>query len=197
MTMKLPRAVVALIAITILAGCQTIGIYAQPGLAYVRDAVVTSSAKTGSAQLAPEVRNSILHQAARHPRHGRAKCVKVEITEFHLKNPALSLLVGDANRMSGKMIVQDIDTGAIDAQTDVVALNTFIINGIVGAVHAAAQDPAAVERQLVGEFGLSAFEKIYGVNAARQPPKVVSGPAATATPPMQDSQAESRGCASA
>jgi hypothetical protein len=164
-----------------LAACQTTAIYKTPGEAFVQDVAVTKTARQGSDAMAAGLRIAVLSKASGFPRSGNPKCVRIDIDYFHIKNPAMSLLFGDSNKMQGTMTVIDAKSGATDATVRLVTFDTYLLNGVIGAAQAATQDPAVVERRLVDSLGQRAVEHLYGNEAARKqakPPLSAVAPAA-------------------
>ena len=62
----------------------------------------------------------------------------------------------------------DATSGATDASVPVSAMNSYLMNGIIGAAQAASQDATQVERELVSAFGMKVIEKLYGSETARR-----------------------------
>lgn len=185
---QLKRALVGMGACLLIAGCQTKGIYSAVGDAHIVDISVQSNAKTLPPTLLPDVREGLRTKLSVYPKSGRPKCMTVVIKDYHLKNAALSLLVGDSNRMGGTVQTVDATTGALDGNKQVVALDSYMMNGVIGAAQAATQDKAKVENILADTFQLRVLEALYGSDHKFElpdkvdPPRISSNEAATATP---------------
>lgn len=155
--------VVAVAATAVLAtGCQTKGFYSAVNEANIVDVSVVNRAP----KLSPEVSATMERRLNRRfhalGSTGQPKCLTVVVTDLHLKNPALSLLVGDANRLSGSVASTDLQARRSDGQKDVVAINTVALNGIIGAVQAATQNENNVAIALAGDFETSVVSAVYG-----------------------------------
>lgn len=113
---------------------------------------------------------------------GRAVRVSVLITELHRKNPAMSLLVGDSNRITAAMTISDAQ-GKTLMQRDVSAINAVIINGVIGAVAAAASDKTETDDELADALAEKVERAVFGRALAGRL-KLPQGlaPAATAAP---------------
>ncbi|MFD1330907.1 hypothetical protein ACFQ4O_02745 [Methylopila musalis] len=93
---------------------------------------------------------------------GAGKRLHVVVTDLHYKNPALALLVGDANRANAKVTVVDVATGRSQGEFDTVAIDQAAINGVAGAVIAVAQDRQAADLRLAEGLSLAVMERVYG-----------------------------------
>jgi hypothetical protein len=162
----LKRALIGAGVCIMVAGCQTKGIYSAVSDAHIVDVSVHSTAKSLPPSVLAKVREGLRNRLAAYPRSGRAKCMTVAINDYHLKNPAMSLLVGDSNRMTGTVQTVDAATGALDGKKQVAALDSYLVNGIIGAAQAAGQDAAKVEQTLIDTFERKAVEALYGSNNA-------------------------------
>jgi hypothetical protein len=171
------------------AGCQTKGIYASVHDAEIVDVSVQYQSATIPPSVAPRLRERLDARFAAMPKTGPEKCVSVVIAEYHLKDPALSLLVGDSNRMAGTVRSVDKATGKVDGNVRVVAIDTYAINGIIGAVQAASQDTGKAEQALTLGLEEKVVAAIYGSEVAKvrparaAPPAVAAAPATAPKPP--------------
>ena len=164
------------------AGCQTKGIYASVHDAHVVDVSVQYQPKAVPPSVAPRLRERLHARFAAMPKTGPEKCVSVVIAEYHLKDPALSLLVGDSNRMAGTVRSVDKATGKVDGNVRVVALDTYAINGIIGAVQAASQDTGKAEQALTVGLEENVVAAVYGSEVAKVRPARTAAPAVPSTP---------------
>ena len=176
------RAAAVLAVCWLAAGCQTKGIYASVHDADVVDVSVQYQSKYVPPSVAPKLRDALRSRFAAMPKTGPAKCVSVVIAEYHLKDPALSLLVGDSNRMAGTVRLVDKATGKVDGNVQVVAIDTYAINGIIGAVQAASQDTGKAEQALTVGLEEKVVAAIYGSEVAKVRPARTAAPAAAAAP---------------
>ena len=86
------------------------------------------------------MKNTISHHAAEYnatrPNANKAYALNVDITDVHFKNALVSLLVGDANRISGEASLVDTSTGATVHTMPVLYVDagSAALNGISGAV---------------------------------------------------------------
>lgn len=175
------RAAAALGVCSLAAGCQTKGIYASVHDAEVVDVSVQYQSKNVPPSVAPRLRDNLRSRFAAMPKTGPEKCLSVTIAEYHLKDPALSLLVGDSNRMAGTVRSVDRATGRVDGNVRVIALDTYAINGVIGAVQAASQDAGKAERALTAGLEEKVVAAIYGSEVAKARPTRTAPPAASPT----------------
>lgn len=96
-------------------------------------------------------------------REGKPADLQLTLTDVHYKNPLASLLVGDANRVLAQGILRGAD-GVEIARFDTGTLDQTVFNGISGAVIAAAQDRARVDRALARGLAKNVETRIYGDN---------------------------------
>ncbi|WP_454812241.1 hypothetical protein [Labrys neptuniae] len=176
----------ALFVATSLASCSTAGMFPKPGEAYVKDVTVTAIASARNpvpGSFAPRLTEAVRQDVRRLPQTGAAKHLSITLTDYHLKNPALSLLVGDANYVKGTLTVTDLAGGPAKTAPFMVG-NQGQVNGVVGAIVAANQDPGLIEGVLVVQSSRKALENFYGSKLlktyAENPPAAT--PAATAAP---------------
>ncbi|WP_442583569.1 hypothetical protein ACSBOB_17060 [Mesorhizobium sp. ASY16-5R] len=164
------------------AGCQTKGIYASIHDAEIVDVSVQYQSKNVPPSVAPRLRDNLRARFAAMPKTGPEKCVSVVIAEYHLKDPALSLLVGDSNRMTGTVRSVDKATGKVDGDARVIALDTYAINGVIGAVQAASQDPGKAEQALTAGLEDKVVAAVYGSEVAKIRPPRTAAPAVPSAP---------------
>lgn len=164
------------------AGCQTKGIYASVLDAHVVDVSVQYQSKQVPQFVAPRLRDNLRSRFAAMPKTGPEKCVSVTIAEYQLKDPALALLVGDSNRIAGTVRSVDKTTGEVDGNVRVIALDTYAINGVIGAIQAASQDVGKAEQALTVGLEQNVVAAIYGSEAAKVRPARTATPAVLAQP---------------
>ena len=163
--MTFMRALVFIFATILLAACQT----AQPPLVASTGAVnVVSVQVTQSASVPPEsdaarrVQVYADYRLKQQSRPGGKQVqVAILITEVHRKNPAASLLIGDSNRIKALMTISGAD-GAPILQREVSAMNSVAINGIIGAVAAAAADTTETDDELADDLASQAERAVFG-----------------------------------
>ncbi|MBB3951723.1 hypothetical protein [Aureimonas jatrophae] len=132
-------------------------------------------------------------------REGRSADLQLTLTEVHYKNPIASLLVGDANRVLAQGILRGED-GTEIARFDTGTLDQTVLNGISGAVIAAAQDRARVDRALARGLAKNVETRIYGNNhrevmTPELAAKTAPAPAAPAAPAPRRPVVPARGAA--
>lgn len=202
---QLKLVLVGISACVLIAGCQTKGIYSAVGDAHIVDVSVHSSAKTLPPGVLPKVREGLKNKLSNYPKSGPAKCMTVAISDYHLKNPAMSLLVGDSNRMTGTVRIVDAASGVQDGTRQVAALDSYMMNGIIGAAQAAGQDAAKVEGVLTDTFERKVLEAAYGSEhtkkgVAAAPPAASAGSEKSKAPavsPTSQGSAETPRCGNA
>ena len=92
------------------------------------------------------------------PANAPSKVVQINVDRVHYKNPLASLLIGDGNGISG------VVAGGATPATSVGYLDrgSMAINGIAGAVIAAASDKSNVDTRLATGLANNAMAKAYG-----------------------------------
>ena len=180
-----------------LASCETAGLLPQPGQAYIKEVSVTASPSSSPAPAGTEARlqATVIDDASRLPQTGAPKRVAIVIESYHLKNPALAFLVGDANHMSGTMLVSEVGSSAPPKALPLYVQDAGQIQGVIGAVQAAAQDRSLVESRMVSATSSIVLDKFYGskllkaytqnARSAPVPAPVVAPPAAEPAPPAK------------
>jgi hypothetical protein len=159
----------ALAVATILAGCAT-----EPGLLtgsippHITKVTVAKSSLVGSVNMAEDLRVKILQRAPAYAAAGTAKTLDVQIKDVNFKNPLATILIGDSNRVSVVVRVLDGATGKVDASYDAIAIDQAAINGIAGAVMAAADDPIDVEQRLTEAAASLVLTRLYGTESAQR-----------------------------
>ncbi|MFI0849415.1 hypothetical protein [Mesorhizobium sp. IMUNJ 23232] len=183
MTGSISRAVAVFGVCWLAAGCQTKGIYASVHDARVVDVAIHYQSKSVvPPSVAPRLLERLHARFAAMPKIGPEKCVTVTIAEYHLKDPALSLLVGDSNRIAGTVRSIDKATGKVDGDVRVIALDTYAINGVIGAVQATSQDAGKAEQALTVGLEEKVVAAVYGSEVAKVRPPRTAATAAPAAP---------------
>lgn len=168
----------------------------RPGTPYfIEDVTVRAAPGTVSTATAERIEADIEAVAARVPRTGAPKRLDVTITEFHTKNPALALLVGDTNRMTGTATITG--SGATEWSETVGVVSDAFLQGISGAIIAAARQREVIEAELAKRYSVAVSKAAYGgklpqpgtapVAPRRQPDP--TAPVAPATPAPAPGQA--------
>jgi hypothetical protein len=161
-----PKFAVLIALAAVLSGCSTTGMFHQPGEAYISE-VTVSAAPFAPPGFDERVRASIVADAQRFPQTGAAKRVSIMVTSYHIKDPGLSLLVGDDNRVTGTLTVLDAATGAPSSPAFFTVTNGNFPQGVAGLVLAAAQDAGLQENELAVQTGHAALEQFYGSKLLR------------------------------
>ncbi|MFD0915266.1 hypothetical protein ACFQ14_02490 [Pseudahrensia aquimaris] len=118
-----------------------------------------------ASDISTKVRQSSLAAAQAYnaymPADAPLKTMQINIDKVHYKNPLASLLIGDANSIAG------VVAGGVTPATRVGYLDagSGAINGIAGAVIAAASDKAKADTRLAKGLANSAVAKVYGQNS--------------------------------
>ena len=169
----------ALLAIA-LTGCVTAApILPASEQSYVERVEVTVEKPVGTVNLAEEIRVKTLTEASRYRTTGRPLTLRVAVKDMTLKDPALSMLIGDANRMVARVAVVDNATKSTHGEFDVIVRDQAAFNGVVGAAISVMQNPVDVERDLASKLADQALAQVYGHDAAleafnRAPTRVVT-----------------------
>lgn len=135
---------------------------------YVDKVDVTVRPTVNSTTLAEVVRQRMRGQAGRFGRTGAPKDIQVAVTSLHYKDPALSLLIGDANHIAAHVNVRDAQSGKSHGEFDVTAMDNAAINGVIGAAMAATQNKAEVDRALANGLARNVLERVYGTDVSKQ-----------------------------
>ncbi|OCC00835.1 hypothetical protein BA190_32185 [Labrys sp. WJW] len=155
----------ALLLAAALASCETAGMFPKPGEAYVKEVTVTATPNPRAAVppgMETRLHATLASEAGHFPQTGAPKRVSIVMTGYHLKNPALSLLIGDQNYTSGTMTVIDLASGTPTKPVTLHVQDSGFPQGVVGAIQAATQNTSLVESRLVSATSTQALEKFYG-----------------------------------
>lgn len=151
------------------AGCQTVaGHMSASPASYVAEANVVDATGEASASFPQEVRAKTLEEGSRFGFQGAPKRLDITVTQLHKKNPVLSALVADSNSVSATVAVTDMTSGAAEGGFKVTALDSYALNGVVGAVQAVAQDQAEFEGRIAGDLARETMVQMYGTQAAKR-----------------------------
>jgi hypothetical protein len=111
---------------------------------------------------------------------GKPVNVAIQITQFHRKNPVASLLIGDSNRFGALVTLSD-GKGAVLLRRELFAANSVIVNGIIGAVAAAASEKTETDDALADDLASQIERSIFGralVGRVQAPRTATPSPAA-------------------
>jgi hypothetical protein len=189
--MKSLRTVLFLFVTLALAACQT----AQPSLSESVGAIKIESIKVSIETAIPPdsdvaqrlVTFTTYRLQKQSAPAGKPVNVGIQITQFHRKNPVASLLIGDSNRFGALVTLSD-GKGAVLSKRELFAANSMAINGIIGAVAAAASEKTETDDALADDLASQIERSIFGralvgrVQAAR-----------TAAPPPAGARAAAEG----
>ena len=159
----------AAVVVMTLAGCATHAPLLTGAIQpQVTKVAVVKSAEPGSVNMAEDLRVKILQRAPAFAKSGAAKTLEVQITDVNFKNPLMTVLVGDSNRVSVVVKVVDSATGKVEATYNGIVVDSSVINGVAGAIISAADDPIDVEQRLTTSVSKIVLEKLYGTEAAKK-----------------------------
>ena len=174
------RTALAAVALLATVGCSTAY---KPGTPYfIEDVTVTAPAGVLSPGTAERIERDIESTVARAPREGEPKRLDVRVNSFRTKNPGMSLLIGDSNSMTGTAAITG--AGVTEWSEDIVVMSDVLLQGVAGAIIAAARQRDAVETGLAGRFAATVARLAYGGKlpaASAQRPAPATAPAAPAS----------------
>ncbi len=124
----------------------------------------------GTANLPEDLRVKILRDASRYSPTGSPKILRINVTNFHVKNPVQSWLIGDADKISANVEIVDKKTGRVDSKFEAHAIRVGV-QGIAGAVLSAINNPVDVEQELTALLSKRVFLRLYGYEKAQQAEK--------------------------
>jgi hypothetical protein len=146
-----------------LAACATSPGIIQPGeAAHISRVQVSTAPGVSSPGFAAMVQSRTMQHAARFGRAGAPKELRIVVERLSYKNPALSLLAGDANRVAGRVAVIDVASGRMQGHVEAAAVDMAGVNGVVGAIVAAAQDKQKVDERLADGLAKAALRLALG-----------------------------------
>jgi hypothetical protein len=184
--MTLLRGVLFIVASLTLASCQT----AQPSLNMSTGAVqieslevIPTASVPSDSDVVRRVQTYAQYRLGKQSApNGRLVRVSVMITELHRKDAAMSLLVGDSNRIKAALTISDAQ-GKPLMRREVSAMNSVIINGVIGAVAAAASDKNETDDELADALAENIERAVFGralVGRLKLPPSPRPVPAGIA-----------------
>ncbi len=124
--------------------------------------VTRANSEIGTVNLAEDLRYKTVREASRYAAGGQEKVLEVTVTRLHFKNPLMSFMVGDNNRMTAVSRVFDKATGNVVATFDTTVQSRGALNGISGAVIAAVQNPINIEQDLATDMSKRLLSQAYG-----------------------------------
>ena len=152
----------ALLALPLAACASAPGII-QPGeTAHISKVQVSATPGVSSPRFTEMLQARTAQHAARFGRAGAAKELRIVVERHSYKNPALSLLVGDANFVGGRVAVIDIASGRMQGQVEAAASDARAVNGVVGAIIAVGQDKQKVDERLADGLAKAAMRLALG-----------------------------------
>jgi hypothetical protein len=109
-----------------------------------------------------DLRGKTMLAAARVPQTDNPVTMRLQIASYHEKNPAMSLLVGDSNRIDIVVEVIQPSSGTVIAQFRSVSIDDNGVNGVIGAVMAAAANENKVMARLNSKAANDILEHVFG-----------------------------------
>ena len=145
-----------------LSGCNaTTGMLAPNEPAHISKVQVLLAPNVSSQSFAEMVRAKTMRYAARFQRGGAAKELRIVVERHTYKDPALALLVGDANYVAGRVAVIDAASGRVQDEVE-AAWGDNHGGGVVGAIAAAAQEKQRVDDRLADGLAKIALRLTLG-----------------------------------
>jgi hypothetical protein len=170
-----------------LSACQS-AIYPDATKAHIAQVTVHSGDKTVTPQMAATIQQGLQLRLRQASRSGAPKCLTILLQNYHKKNPALALVIGDQNRMAGQLTIVDASTRKTEATASVLAQDSYALNGVIGAAQAMIQKHDEVEARVLEKFQFETVRRLYG-------DKVANGDAAAGQSAMNsEPQASTAGC---
>jgi len=154
------RTVIAVVGLLLLAGCAKPLVETTGPIAIRRVDIETSPTLRSHTDVLSLVQQTLNSQLVG-THQGRVTDLDVTLIGLTYKNPVMSLLVGDSNRLAATVVARD-EAGTELGRFDVIAIDGHIVNGVVGAVVSVAQDKARVDRALARELASQVERRIYG-----------------------------------
>ncbi|MFD1702089.1 hypothetical protein ACFSCV_03640 [Methylopila henanensis] len=175
---KLAAAVLATLPLVACAGAP--GIISPNEPAHISKVHVSLAPNVSTPGFAETVRARTAFHAARFERKGAPKELRVAIYRHTYKNPAMALLVTDANVVQARVSVVDVASGKVQGEVEAGAIDS-VGGGVVGAIVAVAQEKQNVDQRLAEGLAKAALRHAYG--SARASPVIdrddpVAAPAA-------------------
>lgn len=156
----------AIFIVFLISGCAAQGLLKENELAYISKVQVSKAKPVfGTVNLAEAIRVRTLRQARRYPRAGRAKLMKIRVTGIHFKNALMSVIAGDSNRMQATVSIIDAGTGKTDGTYTVSAIDSFVLQGVAGALLTGLDTPIKAEQRMAEDLAKNAMNGFYGSNS--------------------------------
>ena len=160
----------------------------KPGEPYFISTVDVTKAEPaiGNGALTSQVRSGITQYTSVQPREGAPKNLSVNVKRFRVQNPALALVIGDANSMTANATITNAD-GVVEWTQPIVVQSDAAFNGVIGAVVAVARKKDGVQAQLSERMANRVAKLAYGGKlparrAAAEPTPSRTQPAPVARP---------------
>ena len=139
---------------------------AQPFYIARVEVMGTPPKESSDAQLR-DLREQTIALESRVPPTNNPYVLRLRIVKYHQKNPALSLLIGDSNSLTVSGEIWSLDGKTPMGQFSSTAATDQYVNGVLGAVIAAATTTNEVQRKLDGEAANEILEQVYGTKQWR------------------------------
>ncbi|MGA0531727.1 hypothetical protein [Hansschlegelia sp. KR7-227] len=151
----------ALIALPLAACAATPGILSPGEPAHISKVQVSLAPNVSAPGFAESVQAKTLQYAARFQRAGAPKELRIVVERHTYKNPALALLVGDANHVGGRVAVIDVASGRVQDEVE-AAWSDNHSGGVVGLIVSAAQEKQRVDDRLADGLAKIALRLALG-----------------------------------
>ncbi len=122
----------------------------------------------GTVNLVEDVRVKTLMEASKYAGTGRETVLSVRLDEINFKNPALTYVLGDSNRLKATITLEDAQTEMSYGEIEVLALDRWLVQGTPGALLTLVDNPIDIEQRLAGKLAARIFERIYGTKTAEK-----------------------------
>lgn len=156
------KLVFALLLALPLAACATApGILAPNEPAHISKVQVSAAPGVSSPRFTEMLQTRTAQHAALFGRAGAAKELRIVVERHTYKNPALALLVGDANSVRGRVAVIDVASGRVQGQVEAGADDSRA-GGVIGAAVAVGQDKQQVDERLADRLARYALRLALG-----------------------------------
>jgi hypothetical protein len=156
---KVRRGVGVLLVAFVLVSCGIKPEVDVGGPIYITDVQAVGEGRPGQLE---DLQRKTMALAAGLPQQGTPVALRLEIVDFHKKDAGMSLLIGDANRLTVNVQVLSQDSGSTISHFQSVSLTDSMINGAIGAVVAATSDEERVMSRLNSTAAENVMERVYG-----------------------------------
>jgi len=109
-----------------------------------------------------DLRDQTIMLGSRVPATNNPYLLRLRIVNFHQKNPALSILIGDSNNLTVSGEVWSLDGKTLKGTFKSTAMTDYVVNGLIGAAIAAGTSVNDVEHKLDAEAANGILEQVYG-----------------------------------